>query len=87
MNLFQALMTNISSESDFAIVLMTPDDYGYRRDQTETDRQPRARQNVVLEAGMALSRLGSERVLLIKKEHSNFPPIWKGSYGLSSTLT
>src|SRR5690606_12503115 len=35
MNLFQALMENISRESDFAIVLMTPDDYGYRKTQTE----------------------------------------------------
>lgn len=78
MNLFQALMSNISSESDFAIVLLTPDDYGYRKDQTETDRQPRARQNVILEAGMALARLGTERVALIKKGNLELPSDLEG---------
>jgi len=78
MNLFQALMSNISSESDFAIVLLTPDDYGYRREQTETDRQPRARQNVILEAGMALARLGPERVAIIKKGTLELPSDLEG---------
>ena len=77
-SLFQALMNNISSESDFAIVLMTPDDYGYRKEQTDTDRQPRARQNVVLEAGMALARLGSDRVAIIKKGSLEIPSDLEG---------
>lgn len=78
MNLFQALMDNISKESDFAIVLMTPDDYGYRKTQTETDRQPRARQNVILEAGMALARLGSDRVAILKKGALELPSDLEG---------
>jgi predicted nucleotide-binding protein len=78
MNLFQALMSNISSESDFAIVLLTPDDYGYKKDQTETDRLPRARQNVILEAGMALAKLGSERVAIIKKGNLELPSDLEG---------
>jgi predicted nucleotide-binding protein len=77
-SLFQALMSNISSESDFAIVLMTPDDYGYRDSQTDTDRQPRARQNVILEAGMALARLGSDRVAIIKKGTLEIPSDLEG---------
>ena len=77
-SLFHALMSNISSESDFAIVLLTPDDYGYRSNQTDTDRQPRARQNVILEAGMALARLGSDRVAIIKKGSLEIPSDLEG---------
>ena len=43
-----------------------------------TSRKPRARQNVVLEVGMALARLGSERVLLIKKGTFELPSDLEG---------
>ncbi|MEF3366159.1 nucleotide-binding protein [Methylocystis sp. 9N] len=76
--LFHALMENIGNESDFVFVLMTPDDYGYRKDQNDTERQPRARQNVILEAGMALSKLGSDRVALIKKGTLELPSDLEG---------
>jgi predicted nucleotide-binding protein len=78
MSLLEALMTNIRSESDFAIVMLTPDDYGYRKDQSETDRQPRARQDVILEAGMALARLGPDKVALIKKGALELPSDLEG---------
>lgn len=71
--LFQALMENIGNDTDFVFVLMTPDDYGYRKEESDTDRKPRARQNVILEAGMALSKLGSDRVALIKRGALELP--------------
>ena len=48
----------------FAVVLLTPDDEGRRRgtDQNEL----RARQNVILELGYFIGRLGRERVCALK---------------------
>lgn len=78
MHLFQALMENISRESDCAIVLLTPDDYGYRNTEGETDRQPRARQNAILEAGMAFARLGPDKTILLKKGALELPSDLEG---------
>lgn len=44
----------------FALVLLTPDDVGAAR--AETEFRPRARQNVILELGYFLARLGRNRV-------------------------
>ncbi len=77
-SLFSALLDNIANESDFAIVIMTPDDWGYRNTETETEKRPRARQNVILEAGMALSKLGQDRVAIIKKGALEIPSDLEG---------
>ena len=53
-------------EVDFAIVLATPDDEGYRVGQPD-ERAYRARQNVVLEMGMLLAKLGREKVVILLK--------------------
>ena len=52
--------------ADYACVLVTPDDEGRKRSET-SDLRPRARQNVVLELGMVLSRLGRSRVTVLVK--------------------
>ena len=52
--------------ADFACVLLTPDDEGRKRDEA-TNLRPRARQNVVLELGMVLARLGRKRVAILVK--------------------
>ena len=52
--------------ADFACVLLTPDDEGRKRDEA-ADLRPRARQNVVLELGMVLARLGRQRVAILVK--------------------
>ena len=49
----------------FAVVLLTPDDVGGSRDG---EQQPRARQNVILELGYFIGRLGRERVCALKRE-------------------
>ncbi len=77
-SLFTALMENIATESDFAIVLLTPDDYGYRNSEAETEKRPRARQNAILEAGMALAKLGQDRVAIIKKGALEIPSDLEG---------
>jgi predicted nucleotide-binding protein len=47
----------------FAVVLLTPDDEGCKKGGTP---QPRARQNVVLELGYFIARLGRNRVCALK---------------------
>ena len=54
------------TDADFACVLLTPDDIGAAK-ATQDDLRPRARQNVVLELGMVLSRLGRRRVAILVK--------------------
>lgn len=65
--IIEALEQNIYNESAFGIVLLTPDDFGYAKDQTEADRKPRARQNVILEMGMIMAALGRERMAILQK--------------------
>ncbi len=53
-----------TSQVDFGIVLATPDDMGYPK-QHEEKKQYRVRQNVVLELGMLLSKIGREKVAIL----------------------
>lgn len=49
------------------IVLLTPDDFGYSKKEGEEAIKGRARQNVILEMGMLISKLGrSNTIILIK---------------------
>jgi predicted nucleotide-binding protein len=50
----------------FAVVLATPDDEGYVRGKPD-ERKYRARQNVVLELGLLLAKLGRSRVAILLK--------------------
>jgi predicted nucleotide-binding protein len=56
----------------FACVLLTPDDEGYKAG-FEDKKQYRARQNVILELGMVLARLGRKRVAILIKESVERP--------------
>lgn len=58
------------SDVGYAIVLATPDDEG--KAKTESEYKSRVRQNVVLELGMFLSKLGRERVAILLKESPDF---------------
>ena len=53
-----------TQQANFGIVLATPDDIGYPKND-ETKKQYRVRQNVVLELGMLLSRIGREKVAIL----------------------
>ena len=54
----------------YAIVLATPDDLGHAKDVDES--KYRVRQNVVLELGMFLAKLGREKVAILLKEEEEF---------------
>ena len=53
-----------TSQVNFGIVLATPDDMGYAK-ESEDKKKYRVRQNVVLELGMLLSKLGRKRVAIL----------------------
>ena len=54
----------------YAIVLATPDDEG--KAKTDTQNKKRVRQNVVLELGMFLAKLGRNKVAILLKEDKDF---------------
>lgn len=58
------------SDVGYAIVLATPDDEG--KANKESSYKLRVRQNVVLELGMFLAKLGREKVAILLKEADNF---------------
>ena len=59
----------------FAVVLLTPDDEGAKKGEAP---QPRARQNVVLELGYFIGRLGRERVCALKRGDVELPSDFGG---------
>ena len=56
----------------YACVLLTPDDEGNRTGAPD-EKKYRARQNVILELGMVLARLGRKRVAILYKESVEQP--------------
>jgi len=61
-----------SDDVGFAVVLLTPDDFGNSQEAPDA-KQPRARQNVVLELGYFLGRLTRNRVCALYKGHVELP--------------
>ena len=61
-----------AGEAGYAIILLTPDDVGARKDEKEQSN-PRARQNVILELGYFMGKLGRERVCVLHKEEVELP--------------
>jgi predicted nucleotide-binding protein len=62
-------------EVGFAVVLLTPDDEGCKKGET---LKPRARQNVVLELGYFLGRLGRDRVCALIRGDVEIPSDFGG---------
>jgi len=60
----------------FAVVLLTPDDVG--RAIAESIDNPRARQNVILELGYFIGRLGRDRVCALLKDEVEIPSDYMG---------
>lgn len=61
----------------FAVVLLTPDDVGHPKDASEKAR-PRARQNVILELGYFIGRLGRKNVCALHKGDVELPSDFDG---------
>jgi predicted nucleotide-binding protein len=66
-----------NSDVAFATVLLTPDDLGYPAGKPDMIR-PRARQNVIMELGFFLGRLGRGRVAVLYKEGVEIPSDYQG---------
>ena len=76
LTIIEALEAEIQSPTSgerFGIVLLTPDDMGYKHGESPDDAEPRARQNVVMEMGMLLTAFGRNRVAILKKGHVEVP--------------
>jgi predicted nucleotide-binding protein len=58
------------SQASFGVVLATPDDEGHRAGHSD-EKAFRARQNVVLELGMLLTKLGRPNVAILLKTQEN----------------
>lgn len=60
------------SDVAFAVVLLSPDDMAYSKDQSPEDAKLRARQNVIFELGFFIGKLGRERVLILHQQDGDF---------------
>lgn len=65
------------SDVGYAVVLLSGDDLGGPVDG-KVPMQPRARQNVVLELGYFVGRLGRERVCALVRDSVEIPSDWAG---------
>lgn len=74
----RTVIEKIEAESDvkFAVVLLTPDDVG--RSVKEDDLKPRARQNVLLELGYFIGKLGRDKVCALKRGDVDIPSDFAG---------
>lgn len=62
----------LNADVNYAIILLTPDDEGHRVGQSE-ESQPRARQNVILELGYFVGRLGRTKICALHKGNLELP--------------
>ena len=65
------------SDVSFAIILLTPDDEGRVRNKDE-ELKPRARQNIILELGYFMGKLGRDKVCALYKEKVEIPSDYSG---------
>lgn len=68
---------NYSGDIVFAVVLLTPDDVGAPL-SSSSDLKPRARQNVILELGYFIGRLGRTKVCALYKGRVELPSDYQG---------
>jgi predicted nucleotide-binding protein len=66
------------SDVSFAVVLLTADDRGGLSDTPFEKQEPRARQNVILELGFFLGRLGRDRVCALYEDGIEIPSDYDG---------
>lgn len=66
------------ADVDFAVVLLTPDDVGGVETSSPDKLQPRARQNVVLELGFFVGKLGRRHVCALYKGSLELPSDYLG---------
>jgi predicted nucleotide-binding protein len=74
----QTIIEKLESNSDVhaAVVLLTPDDVGHSA--KDDDPKPRARQNVVLELGYFIGKLGRANVVALYDQSVELPSDYRG---------
>ena len=79
----QTIIEKLEQYSDvaFAIVLLTADDEG--RGRSDDSLKPRARQNVILELGYFIGKLGRKRVCALHRESVELPSDLSGIHYIS----
>ncbi len=59
------------ADVQFAIVILSGDDYGYAKSGSEEDKLLRARQNVILEMGYFIGKIGRKNVCILHEDIGN----------------
>lgn len=74
----RTIIEKIEAHSDvgFAVILLTPDDVGKAKNEEEL--QSRARQNVILELGYFMGKLGRNKVCAFKSDKLEIPTDFSG---------
>lgn len=74
----QTVIEKLESNSDvgFAVILLTSDDIGRAKNESET--KPRARQNVLIELGYFIGKLGRQKVCILHTDGVNIPSDFSG---------
>ena len=69
LTIIEALESQVGQDGNASagIVLLTPDDMGYAIREGETSIKNRARQNVILEMGMLIAKLGRQNTIILIK--------------------
>ena len=75
--IIEKLMEESDVDVGYAVVLLTPDDVGKLASE-EGEASPRARQNVILELGLFLAKLGRQRVHALYREGVEIPTDYQG---------
>lgn len=65
---FESCSKNVS----FAIILFSADDLAYEKDQPYESARSRARQNIVLELGYFMGKLGRKNVVALHRSETDF---------------
>ncbi len=60
------------SDVSFAVVLLSPDDLAFEKNQEAKDAKLRARQNVIFELGYFIGKIERKHVLVLYHEEKNF---------------
>ena len=73
----RTIIEKVEANSDvgFVVVLLTPDDEGCKKGEV---LEPRPRQNVLLELGYFIGKLGRERVCAFRRGNVNIPSDFAG---------
>ncbi len=76
----RTVIEKVEAHSDvgFAVVLLTPDDEGRAKGKPLESLKPRARQNVLLELGYFIGRLGRGRVCALRRGEVEIPSDFAG---------